>query len=231
MNIKQIIWKQKAGFVAGSGAALAILLTSWSAIGVHATPTAAALTTQQTPSKVVGHPVSDAKVAPSHSANSGSQSDGAKNAGSQSVATPAAIPANTLGQQTATRTATVISTPAATAQPAPTVVVTTPVPTPDPTVSLAGNWLGPMPGDASRCGASYSELDLEPDGEYVWVNNSDECGGFTLMGRYTASAGTLTFEQVEATCGECRQEMNYSASFSFIEANAMSIDGMTFHRQ
>jgi hypothetical protein len=79
---------------------------------------------------------------------------------------------------------------------------------------VAGNWLGPAPGDTGGCGSSYAEWLLQADGSYAVTDNSEDCGGFTASGIFELQGDTLSFEQERSTCGDCGVA-DYSVSISF----------------
>ena len=130
---------------------------------------------------------------------------------------------------------------APTSAPRPVVVPTAvpapiaPTPIAVPVVPVAGDWLGPMAGDAGRCGASYSEFFLQANGSYSVTSRSNDCGGFTVYGRYSARNGSISFDQLGSDCPACTQTAAYSVSISFIDANSLEMNDGTFsyiyHRQ
>ena len=102
---------------------------------------------------------------------------------------------------------------------------------------VAGDWLGPAPGDTGGCGTAYSEWLLQTDGAYSVNDNSESCGGFTVEGSYSAEGGELAFHPTASTCPDCAIG-DFSVTVSMSGANAMRMcdvpaDGRcyTYYRQ
>ena len=101
---------------------------------------------------------------------------------------------------------------------------------------LVGDWLGPFPTSTGACGASYGEFFFQSNGSYAFNGNSENCGGFTPVGRYTVEGNVITFDQTGVpNCPICQQTAQYAVTFSFITSNDLQIcSGLlcyVYHRQ
>jgi len=102
---------------------------------------------------------------------------------------------------------------------------------------VAGDWLGPAPGDTGGCGTAYSEWLLESNGAYSVNDNSADCGGFTVEGSYSAEGSELAFHPTASTCPDCAIG-DFSVTVTMSGASAMRMcdvpaDGRcyTYYRQ
>jgi hypothetical protein len=87
---------------------------------------------------------------------------------------------------------------------------------------VAGDWLGPAPGDTGSCGSSYAEWQLEQDGAYYVTDNSEDCGGFTASGGFQIQGSSLDFAQESSTCGDCgAADFSVTVSFSSLDEMEM----------
>jgi hypothetical protein len=111
-----------------------------------------------------------------------------------------------------------------------------------PPAALAGDWLGPMPGDSGRCGNSYSEFIFRENGAYSITTNSKnkegrgECGGFTTWGVYEIRNDVIYFHQRGASPG-LQQRIDYNARYRFDGGDALMLQDsgsgrwFTYYRQ
>ena len=101
---------------------------------------------------------------------------------------------------------------------------------------LVGKWLGPMPGNAGKCGTSNSEFVFQQNSDYSVANQSQDCGTFTLSGVYEVRTNTIYFHQRAATQG-VQQQMDYPVQYRFESPNALMLRDeatgrwLTYYRQ
>ena len=101
---------------------------------------------------------------------------------------------------------------------------------------LLGAWLGPVPGDQGRCGTASGAFFFQSDMTYAYNQLTADCGGFTSTGVYEVSGSTIAFQQQRVVdCPTCTQTAEFSASFTFVTADALQlcdpVGCYTYHRQ
>jgi hypothetical protein len=101
---------------------------------------------------------------------------------------------------------------------------------------LLGAWLGPVPGDQGGCGTASGAFFFQSDGTYGYNQQTMDCGGFTSTGVYEVSGATIAFQQQRVVnCPTCTQTAEFSASFTFVTADALQLCDpagcYTYHRQ
>jgi hypothetical protein len=86
--------------------------------------------------------------------------------------------------------------------------------------SVAGNYIGPMPGDTGECGQSTENMILNTDGSYqitvltdVTASNPG-CGGFTLWGTYQTAGGVMYFHNEQSTIPSANPVWDVSAYYT-----------------
>lgn len=99
--------------------------------------------------------------------------------------------------------------------------------------TLAGSWLGPMPGNAGKCGEAYSMFTFTEDGRFGLKAESNNCGGFSFWGNYSVRNSVIYFHITGHSPGISPQD--FSAGFRFVDANNLVFDDptgpITYHRQ
>ena len=101
---------------------------------------------------------------------------------------------------------------------------------------LVGKWLGPMPGDAGKCGTSTALYIFHQNNDYSVSIDSQNCGNFTLYGVYEVKNNTIYFHQHKGPPG-VTQKVDFTAEYRFEGPDALMLrDGatspwLTYHRQ
>jgi hypothetical protein len=96
---------------------------------------------------------------------------------------------------------------------------------------FVGTWLGPYPGETPSCGSSYSQIVFNSNSTYSTQYGSSLCGTFSVWGNFSVTGSTLHVNQTGTDCGDCQQSLSFSVPYSFINANALDINGYTYYRQ
>lgn len=98
---------------------------------------------------------------------------------------------------------------------------------------FVGEWLGPFPGEPSggSCGNTYSEIIFNSNSTYSDQYGSEYCTTFSVWGNFSVSGSTLNVHETGTDCGDCQQSFSFSVPYSFINTDALNINGYTYYRQ
>jgi hypothetical protein len=102
-----------------------------------------------------------------------------------------------------------------------------------PISEFVGTWLGPFPGEPSggSCGNTYSEIIFNSNSTYSDQYGSEYCTTFSVWGNFSVSGSTLNVHETGTDCGDCQQSFSFSVPYSFLNADALDINGYTYYRQ
>jgi hypothetical protein len=98
---------------------------------------------------------------------------------------------------------------------------------------FVGTWLGPFPGEPSggTCGNTYSEIIFKSNSTYSDQYGSEYCTTFSVWGNFSVSGSTLKVHETGTDCGDCQQSFSFSVPYSFINTDALDINGYVYYRQ
>jgi hypothetical protein len=98
---------------------------------------------------------------------------------------------------------------------------------------FVGDWLGPNPGEPSggSCGNTYSDIIFNLNSTYSTQYGTADCGTFSVWGTFSVSGSTLNVQETGTDCGDCQQSFSFSVPYSFINADALNINGYVYYRQ